>query len=340
MTYETPTLSPPAARRVRDRFGRTFGYLRISVTDRCNLRCEYCSPNGTCPSLVPEPLSWDDLYWLAEVAVERLGVEALRITGGEPTVRPGLVEWIERLGALKGLRDIAMTSNGVRLDRMAEPLARAGVRRVNISVDSLRPERFRAITRGGDLGRVLAGIAEAKRQFRQVKLNAVALRDRNTDELAEFAAFSDRENVEVRFIEPMPLGDEKDYWRDVFVSAEELRRRMGQQGLRLVPLGETTGFGPAETYRVEGTRARIGFISQMSCTKCAGCNKLRMTSDGTLRPCLLSAEEIPLLDIIGRRDEEALAAVLSGAFLARPKEYRLEEAVKESLGRSMQCIGG
>lgn len=340
MTVLTSADSPAATRLVRDRFGRVFSYLRLSVTDRCNLRCEYCSPNGLCPSLAPEPLSWDDLFWIAECAVERMGVRALRITGGEPTVRPGLVEWVQRLAALDGLEDIALTTNGVRMETMAPQLARAGVSRVNVSMDSLNPERFRQITRGGSLDRVLAGVFASRRHFRQVKVNAVAMRNRNLDELGDFIRFSHERNIEVRFIEPMPLGDEKDYWREVFVSASELRQLMRDQGHRLAPLGHRTGHGPADTWRVEGTRARIGFISQMSCTKCETCNKLRMTSDGTLRPCLLSAEEHSLADIIARRDDDALVARMAGAFLARPAEYRLEDAIGKSLGRSMQCIGG
>jgi cyclic pyranopterin phosphate synthase len=336
MTY----LRATPASTVTDNFGRVLRYLRLSITDRCNMRCEYCSPNGACPTLTPEPLTWEDLRWIVQTATHRLGIEALRITGGEPTVRPGLVEWVQSLRGLGSLRDIALTSNGVRLSAMATPLSDAGVTRVNISLDSLQPDRFRTITRGGDVSRVLDGIAAAKEAFRQVKINTVALRNRNIDELAAFVAFSDREDLEVRFIEPMPLGDEKDYWREVFISATELRERLAGLGFLLEPTGERSGFGPSVTYRVAGTRARLGFISQMSCTKCATCNKLRLTSDGTLRPCLLSADEISLQPMVKARDEEGVVAALRGAFLARPAEYHLEEAVRQSLGRSMQCIGG
>jgi cyclic pyranopterin phosphate synthase len=333
-------LAPLLRTSVVDVHGRTLRYLRVSVTDRCNLRCEYCSPNGTCPTLAPEPLSWDDLRWMVKVAVDRLGVEALRITGGEPTVRPGLVEWVRSLQAVDGLADVSMTTNAVRLAEMAGPLAQAGLRRVNMSMDSLKPDRFRVITRGGDLHRVLRGIEEAKRHFMHIKINVVALKDRTTGELADFVAFSDRHDIEVRFIEPMPLDDEKVYWRDVFVPVAELKQRLVESGHILEPVERSTGYGPSTTFRVSGTRARLGFISQMSCTKCATCNKLRMTSDGTLRPCLLSAEEVPLKTVIAARDEQAFVSALSGSFLSRPREYRLEDAVGKSLGRSMQCIGG
>lgn len=334
-------LSPSRVSSVTDRYGRTLRYLRLSVTDRCNLRCRYCNPNGTCPQLAPEPLSWDDLLWMASLAADRLGVEALRITGGEPTIRPGLVPWIHKFRTeAPSIKSIGLTTNGTFLESMARPLADAGVNRVNISIDSLRPERFRLITRNGDLGRVLAGLAAGREAFDVVKVNAVALRDLNLDELADFVEFSAREDVEVRFIEPMPLGNEKDYWRTVFVSCEELRQRLASRGFDLVPSDARTGYGPATTYTVKGSRARLGFISQMSCTKCAGCNKLRLTSDGTLRPCLLSAEEIPLQQLVKQRDSEGFLNTMSRAFLDRAAEYNLEEAMSISLGRSMQCIGG
>jgi cyclic pyranopterin phosphate synthase len=250
------------------------------------------------------------------------------------------VEWVRRIRGIGGLKDIALTTNGIRLSAMAAELADAGVDRVNISLDSLHTDRFRTITRGGDLSRVLGGVAAAKDAFRQVKINTVALRNRNIGELADFVSFSDREDIEVRFIEPMPLGDEKDYWREVFVTASELRERLNGLGFQLEPIEQKSGYGPSITYRVVGTRARLGFISQMSCTKCATCNKLRVTSDGTLRPCLLSADEISLQPLVKARDEEGVFAALRGSFLARPAEYRLEEAVRQSLGRSMQRIGG
>lgn len=331
----------PQANTVTDQFGRTLRYLRLSVTDRCNLRCHYCNPNGTCPSLSPEPLSWDDLLWMAALAAEELGVEALRITGGEPTVRPGLVAWIHRLRSeAPAIRNIGLTTNGILLETMAPLLAEAGVNRVNISIDSLRPERFRSITRGGDLSRVLSGLAAAREAFDAVKVNVVALRDQNLDELAGFVAFSARENIEVRFIEPMPLGDQKDYWRTVFVSCEELRQSLTAQGFDLVPSSVRSGYGPATSFTVTGTRARLGFISQMSCTKCAGCNKLRLTSDGMLRPCLLSRGEIPLQQYIRTRNARGFLDAMRTSFLERAAEYDLTEAISKSLGRSMQCIGG
>lgn len=341
MASIAPTCHPGQGARIVDIFGRQLRYLRLGITDRCNLRCEYCHPNTACPALSPEVLSWEDLEWLVGVAVESLGVEALRVTGGEPTVRPGLVEWVSRLrGRLPGLGDLSLTTNGILLEQLAAPLARAGVDRVSISLDSLHPRRFSKITRGGALDRVLRGIDAALPLFATVKINTVALRDGNMDELADFVRFSHEKHVEVRFIEPMPLGDGKDYWRSVYISTVEIRERLAGAGFRLRPAGASPGFGPATSYAVEGTNARVGFISQMSCAKCHTCNKLRVTSDGTLRPCLLSPVEIPLRDIIRGRDEPALRDAFVGAFASRPREYHFEEAVSAPLGRPMQCIGG
>lgn len=270
-----------------------------------------------------------------------LGVKALRITGGEPTVRPGLVDWIRTIrDTLPAIHNIAMTTNGVLLDRVAPQLADAGVDRVNISLDSLRPDRFRIITRGGELKRVQQGISAAIDSFHQVKVNVVALQNGNMDELEDFVRFSDRLGVDVRLIEPMPLGTEKDYWRDVYISVDEIHDLLSRAGFELIPCSQHHGFAPATSYTVPGTRARLGFISQMSCTKCADCNKLRLTSDGTLRPCLLSAEEIPLQQLITSRNTKGFLNAMSTAFLERAFENNPEDATRKSLGRSMECIGG
>lgn len=333
--------SPKPSNTVVDSYGRTLRYLRISVTDRCNLRCQYCNPNTSCAQLAPELFSWEDLYWMVQVASEHLGVEALRITGGEPTIRAGLVNWVSQIRQqLPSIINMALTTNGVLLESQAKELSSAGISRVNISIDSLQPERFKAITRGGELQRVTRGFHKAQECFQQVKINVVALKNQNIQELPDFVSFSDEHKVEVRFIEPMPLGNEKDYWREVFVSSEELRLTLKSQGYTLTPLNERSGYGPATYFQVEGTNARLGFISQMSCTKCASCNKLRITSDGTLRPCLLSHEEFSLATIVSQRNSDEFIRVLRSAFLNRAPEYSLEAAVTKSLGRSMQCIGG
>jgi len=285
-------------------------------------------------------LNWDDLSFLVEVAVERLGVRALRLTGGEPTLRPGLVGWIASLRARATLYDVAMTTNGMMLADMAESLAAAGLDRVNVSLDSLDPERFALITRGGSFARAMHGIEVARQHFASVRINVVLLNGVNVEEIEDFVDLSDKLGLEVRFIEPMPLGDDKQWWQRHFIAVEEVIARLAAAGHLLTPDDRPGGHGPAITYRVEGTRARIGFISQMSCTKCATCNKLRVTSDGCLRPCLLSAQEIDLRPAIRERDVATLEREIAGQFLSRRERYDLTEATTQSLGRTMKAIGG
>lgn len=331
---------------VVDRFGRRLRYIRLSVTELCNFSCTYCNPVKGCAETHPYRLSWDDLSFLVSVCVDDLGVEALRLTGGEPTVRPGLVEWIASIRALGGLRDISLTTNGLLLDRLAAPLAVAGLTRVNVSLDTFDEERFRTVTRGGDLRRVLAGVEAARAHFRRVKLNAVALRGMTERELGAFVRYSDEKQVEVRFIELMPIFDQKDYFTENFISVETLREELHRLGHRLTPIGDGaaegnhSGYGPATTFRVEGTRAVLGFISQMSNTKCLACNKLRLTSDGALKPCLLSPQETDLLPAIRERHRAVIADAMREAFLSRAERYDLLTATTQPVGRSMQATGG
>ena len=346
ITRRNTASMPPANTAVTDRHGRTLRYLRLSVTDLCNLSCEYCNPLKGCYETHAYKLSWDDLAFLVEVATASLGVEALRITGGEPTVRPGLAEWIATIAPTPGLADIAMTTNGIRLAAMAPDLARAGLRRVNVSLDSFDPERYATLTRGGSLQRCLDGITAAQEHFHRVKINAVLLRDINDGELMDFLAFSDRTGIEVRFIELMPIFGQKDYFHRHYLAVEVLQQRLAEAGLVLHPEGDgaaagnRTGYGPATTFSIEGTRARLGFISQMSNTKCLSCNKLRITSDGALKACLLSPDEVDLAPLIRKRDAAAIAAALRGQFLDRAERYDAARLLTDPFTRSMQGIGG
>lgn len=340
------TAESPARPALVDRFGRRFRYVRIGVTDLCNLSCTYCNPAQGCIAKHPHKLSWDDLEFLVDVSVNDLGAEAVRITGGEPTIRPGLVDWIRRIRRHGGLRDAAMTTNGVLLARMAPELRAAGLDRVNVSLDTFDPARFAAITRGGSLDRVLEGIDAALAHFARVKINCVALRGSTPDELAAFVRFSDSRGVEVRFIELMPVFDEKEFFHANFVSVEELRDRLAALGFVLDPEGDgpaagnRTGYGPATTFRVRGTGARLGFVSQMSDTKCLHCNKLRLTSDGALKPCLLMPEEVDLAGAIHARDRAAVGAAMRRQFLLREERYDARTALERPAGRAMQATGG
>lgn len=324
---------------VRDQFGRQLRYLRVSVTDLCNLSCQYCNPAKGCPQTHPHKLSWDDLYFVADVAVRDLGVEAIRVTGGEPTVRPGLTEWIASISTLPGLRDIAMTTNGILLGKLAQPLREAGLRRVNVSLDSFDEEKFRTLTRGGSLARCMEGIDRACDLFDRVKINCVLLRDVNSGEIEQFIRFSDERGIEVRFIELMPIFDQKEFFHRHFISVDEVKSLMAARGMHL-EADTAHGYGPATSFRVAGSRARVGFISQMSDTKCLTCNKLRTTSDGSLKACLLSPQEIDLSPLIAARDRDAFASALRGSFLQRAERYDLQQILSQPVPRAMQAIGG
>lgn len=346
----TTTLPPPMpaaqAGSVVDRHGRRLRYVRVSVTDVCNLSCQYCNPVKGCGATHPHRLSWDDLDFLVDVCVNDLGVEAIRVTGGEPTVRPGLAEWIGGIRRHAGLRDVALTTNGMLLERLAPALASAGLDRVNVSIDTFDAARFAAVTRGGSFERVMAGIAAARRMFRRVKLNAVLLRGFNDGELGGFVRYSAETDTEVRFIELMPIFDEKEYFERHFLPVAEAMAILAAEGWVLEPLGDgpaagnRTGYGPATTYAVRGTRARVGFISQMSDTKCLSCNKLRLTSDGALKPCLLSPKEVDLVPAIQARDRRSVSEAMRSSFLGRPERYDDLLVRTESLGRRMQAVGG
>ncbi len=331
---------------VIDRYGRRLRYVRVSVTDLCNLSCSYCNPVKGCATTHPHRLSWDDLDFLVDVCVNELGVEAIRVTGGEPTIRPGLTEWIAGIRRHAGLTDVAMTTNGIRLAAMAGELHRAGLTRVNVSLDSFDAGRYAELTRGGSLERCLSGIRAARALFRRVKVNCVLLRGVNDGELGEFVRFSHGHDIEARFIELMPIFGDKDYFHRHFLSAGDAMELLAADGYMLEPEGDgaaagnRTGYGPATTYRVRGTTARIGFISQMSNTKCLTCNKLRLTSDGALKACLLSPDEQDLSIPIHARDRSAVADAMRHQFLARAERYDAMQALTDPFARGMQAIGG
>ncbi|MDI6872006.1 MAG: GTP 3',8-cyclase MoaA [Bacillota bacterium] len=295
---------------MKDPFGREISYLRVAVTDRCNLRCTYCMPpEGVAPRGHEEILSYEEIIRLVGAGVP-LGIRRVRLTGGEPLVRRDIVELVRGLSSLPGLEEVAMTTNGTLLAPLAAELAGAGLRRVNISLDSLRPHRFRQLTRGGDLRKVLAGIEAALAAgLRPVKLNTVVMAGINEDEVADLARLTLTRDVHVRFIELMALGASAGRGGG-FVATERLWARLqplveeagGREEL-VVP-----GNGPARSWRLKGAQGTVGFISPVSERFCDQCNRLRLTADGHLRPCLLSTREI---DVKG-----PLRAGASGAELA------------------------
>jgi len=276
-----------------DRFGRRITYLRVSVTDRCNLRCIYCMPASGVPwRSHDEILRYEEIARIVRVAA-RLGIRKVRLTGGEPLVREGIVKLVAELQGIPGIEELVMTTNGTLLSRYARGLAAAGLDRVNVSLDTLRPERFRRITRLGSLTDTLAGIAAAQEAgLAPIKLNAVVMRGINDDEVADLAALS-REGFGVRFIEWMPIGEPTDVFTERFVPGEEIKARIEDALGRLAPVREE---GPARVYRLEGAPGEIGFVTAFSAPFCSTCNRIRLTADGRLRPCLLSTKEIDLRD--------------------------------------------
>lgn len=312
-----PNLDPArlmhAAGALVDKYGRRITYLRLSVTDRCDFRCTYCMAEEM--SFLPRDkvMSLEECLRVASAFVG-LGVTKLRLTGGEPLVRKEAMWLIERLGALPGLEQLVLTTNGSQLDRFARPLKAAGVKRINISLDTLKPERFKAITRIGDLGKVLQGIAAARAAgFTRTKLNAVMMRGTNDDEFGDLVQFAVENELDISFIEEMPLGDI--HGRDNhFISSEEARQIIGQR-YPLVASDESSG-GPARYWRIPGSESRIGFISPHSHNFCDSCNRVRITAQGELYPCL------------GQND----ATNLLGVLRAGADDAQLRQAIIDSMG--------
>ncbi|HXF81182.1 MAG TPA: GTP 3',8-cyclase MoaA [bacterium] len=325
---------------MRDQYGRDLTDLRISLTDRCNLRCVYCMPAAGIDFRPPDELLRDDeLLLLVRVAAE-LGVRRIRLTGGEPTVRPGLVELVAAIAAVPGIEDIALTTNGLLLDRLAAPLAASGLRRVNVSLDTLDPAKFAAITRGGRVEQVTSGIAAAEAAgLRPIKLNAVVVRGFNEDDVVPLAALTLSRPWEVRFIEMMPFSTVGDFAEAGIVKSEET---MGKIETALGPLTpiDVSGDDPARTYRLPQAAGRLGFISPVSNPFCAKCGRLRLTADGRLRLCLLRDDEVDLLTPLraGASYDEIKAIFRAGAF-RRPFGHALAEQLYPQ-ARAMIQIGG
>ena len=328
-----------------DAYNRPISYLRISVTDRCNLRCLYCMPEaGVAWRPHDEILRYEEIETIVRAAAE-LGVSKLRLTGGEPLVRLGVVELVQRLARIPGIDDLAMTTNGVSLAHHAQALADAGLQRVNISLDTLDRERFTRITRCGCLGDVLAGIQAARRAgLRPIKINTVVTRGLNDDEVVSLAAKTmEADWWNIRFIELMPLGGGhllSESWESKVISAGEIRQQIEGQLGRLEPARMARGNGPARYYRLAGGKGTIGFITPISDHFCYRCNRLRLTADGQLRPCLLCEDEVDLRTPLrnGATAEQIKGLIVEG-INAKPMRHHLSEHAQLK-GRAMVEIGG
>lgn len=300
-----------------DKHSRKISYLRISVTDLCNLRCVYCMPpGGTELSRKEEILSFEEILKIIKHGV-RLGINKIRITGGEPLVRKSITSLVRHITGIKGIDDIAMTTNGVFLKEFATELKSSGLSRLNISLDTMREDRYRDITRGGKIQDVFEGVeAVLKAGFKGTKMNAVVMRGTNDDEIQDFVRYILERDIELRFIELMASGWKNMVDEERFVPTSEIMEKVKEVG-ELVPVKQRVGGGPATIYRIKGALGSIGFISAVSKPFCSTCNRLRLTSDGRLRSCLLSGGEVDVKDILRSSDlnEEELAEALTEAFI-------------------------
>lgn len=332
-----------------DAYRRTIDYLRISVTDRCNLRCVYCMPEEGVPtSSHDEILRYEEIELVVRAAVT-LGIHSFRLTGGEPLVRLGLVELVRILATIPGVDDLAMTTNGMLLARYADDLVKAGLGRVNVSLDTLRPGRFHEITRWGELSEVLAGIEAAREAgLSPVKINTVVMRGVNDDEVVDLARKTIDSGWHVRFIEWMPVGaaaQDQD-WRARVVTAQETQAAVVAVLGPLTPVAGPRGAGPARAYRLPGATGSVGFITPVSDHFCGSCNRLRLTATGQLRPCLLADAEIDLREPLRNgADIETIRALLLEAVHAKPGGHRIQAHEADPLrdvarSRSMSQIGG
>lgn len=309
--------------------GREITYLRLSVTDLCDLRCRYCMPEcGVLKRTHSQLCTLEELRDFAQAAV-KLGVRKIRLTGGEPLVRNGILTLCRMLREISGLQELCLTTNGTRLSELAQPLKDAGVDRLNISLDTLRPERYREITRMGELDTVLHGMEAAQNAgFKQLKLNCVLMRSVNDDEIADFVSLTKEKPWQVRFIELMPLGACADWAKQHALSAQSVLETCPE----LLP-EETSGV--AQLYRLPGAKGSVGLITPMSCAFCSRCNRIRITADGMLKPCLHSDAEIPLRGLSGAALEDALRQGIA----EKPPQHYLEQDGR-AVRRDMFTIGG
>jgi GTP 3',8-cyclase len=319
---------------MKDSHGRNIDYIRVSVTDRCNLRCIYCMPEqGIKKRQHKDILRYEDIIKVVGVA-SALGIKKVRYTGGEPLILPDIDKLIFETSKLKGIEDIAVTTNGILLSGMAYSLKMAGLKRVNISLDTLDGERFKKITRGGELSKVIEGIEKAiSLGLKPVKINTVLMKGINDGEIKDFIKLSKELPVEIRFIELMPIGEGEELYEKRKVSFEEVLSKFP----KLIPENSRDS-STAELYTLRGARGKIGFISPMTCKFCSFCNKIRLTASGTIKPCLHSFEEINIREYL--YSDVLLTAAIRRAIYGKPLEHYLKEEKSSRSEKMMYQIGG
>lgn len=326
-----------------DPYHRKIDYLRVSVTDRCNLRCIYCMPLEGIDNKMSfrEILSYEELLRIIRIAVSH-GVTKVRVTGGEPLIRKGIVGFIDELNKIKGIKDLSLTTNGVLLKGFARDLVEAGLKRINVSLDSLNPTKYEKITRGDHIYRVFEGLEEAEKVgLSPIKVNVVIIKNLNDDEVIDFALITKRKPYHIRFIEYMPFNAQETWERGKCISTSQIMAAINRfQGLLPVE-EEGRHTGPARRYRFEDGVGELGFISPISDHFCSSCNRLRLTADGKLRTCLFSDEEVDIKSFLrkGCSDKE-LEKLLFSAVKSKPEKHLIEENPFKKCSRSMTLIGG
>jgi len=314
---------------MQDQFGRKINYLRLSVTDQCNYRCIYCMPEASFISCKPEHLlTAGELTAISRAAAD-CGIRKIRLTGGEPLMRPDILKICSDIASIDGLEELCLTTNGSLLTKYAKDLKAAGISRLNISLNSLNPEKYRRISRCGELSDVLSGIRAAEDAgFTNMKYNIVLLGGVNDDEISDFIALTKDKAMEVRFIELMPMGECAAWDSSLFISTDEVLKK--SPSLEPVP-----GSGVARHYRVPGYKGIVGLISPISGSFCDECSRIRVTADGMVKPCLHSAAEIPLRGLSG----DALRAAIADCILQKPERHHMDQGCSDTC-RSMNEIGG
>lgn len=318
---------------MKDSFGRRINYLRISLTDRCNLRCKYCMPEkGVHKFSHDNMLTLEEVFEISKVFVE-LGIDKIRFTGGEPLVRKGIIDLISKVSSLEGVREVAMTTNGLLLSKYAKELKNAGLNRVNISLDTLDEEKYKTITRGGDLKTTLQGIEEAKKAgLIPIKINTVLIGGFNDNEIEDLINLTRKEDIDIRFIELMPIGEAANWAKEKFIPTTVILDKVKD----LVPIPREDISSPAVYYRLPNGKGKVGLINPISCKFCANCNRVRLTSQGKLKLCLHSNREIDFKEAL--RSGQDLRKVILDSIEKKEESHQLDKG--KYISRNMNQIGG
>ena len=318
---------------MKDSYGRNINYLRISVTDLCNLRCKYCMPErGICKVQHEEVLTIEEIEKIAQVFVS-LGINKIRLTGGEPLIRNGIVDIVEKVSALDGVKEVVMTTNGILLKKYAHDLKLAGLNRINISLDTLDEKKYAYITRGGNLKDVLEGIEAAKKEgLTPIKINTVLIGGFNDNEIEDFVRLTEKEEMDVRFIELMPIGEAIKLESQYYVSNQLVLDKVRE----LIKVDNEDISSPAVYYKLPDAKGKVGIINPISCKFCEHCNRVRITAQGKLKLCLHSNEEIDLREAL--REDEDIEKIILESIRRKPESHRLESG--EYVSKKMHQIGG